>query len=152
MSKPNWTDLSLGNKLDALRQLCLESERPNFFPKSLEQFCDWADEARGLKVFSRPILYKDRNKLLRQEAQRLIDVGMHRWTVNGRSEGAYTRELETITKMLASRYHQERQLRLDAQREASALRASVDSLSAKLREVTGLRNVQLVKNKHPEGQ
>ena len=144
MTSSSWTDQSITNKMDALRQLCIETEQPVFFPQTIEQFCEWADDAKGLRRFSRPVIYKERNESHRKEALRLIGVGKERWRSAGLGDDARMRELESLTKLLASRYHQERQLRQDAQNDAAALRASVNSLSAKLRELTGTRQVKLV--------
>jgi len=148
MTDSTWTDTAISKKLDALRQLCLASERPPFFPETLLEFCEWADEADGIRHFTKPIIYKAKNESSRKEAQRLIDVGKQRWKSSPSGSSARAGELESLTRMLASRYHQERQLVLDAKQEAAALRASVDSLSAKLRELTGSRQVNLVPTDH----
>jgi hypothetical protein len=142
--KSTWTDEAITNKLEELRRLCLDSAKPAFFPQNLVEFCEWTDEPKNIKAFTRPVLYKKQNEQRRVEAQNLILAGIQRWSPTSNGDGARIRELEGLTKMLASRYHQERQHRIDAQREASALRASVDSLTAKLRELTGSRTVKLV--------
>lgn len=143
-SASNWTDVAIANKLEELRRLCLDGHKPAFFPHTLVEFCEWTDEAKHIQAFTRPVLYKKQNKRHRDEAQNLIRAGMQRWSSTSSEDGTRIRDLEALTKMLASRYHQERQHRIDAQREASALRASVDSLNARLRELTGSRSVKLV--------
>lgn len=145
-ARSGWTDQAIAGKVEELRRLCLETDRPAFFPETLTEFCEWNDDSKRLRAFTRPSLYKPQNEALRADAQRLMRIGMQRWTSGTTGHAARLRELELLTSMLASRYHQERQQRLDAQREARALRASVDSLSAKLRELTGSRPVRLVKS------
>lgn len=150
-SKSNWTDEAIAKKMEALRSLCLVNERPDFFPQNLIDFCEWNDESMNIRAFTRPVLYKVQNNQMRAEAQSLIRTALQRWSPTSNGEGARIRELENLTKMLASRYHQERQHRVDAQREAKALRASVDSLSAKLRELTNSRSIKLVNRRIEEG-
>ncbi|MDC8785999.1 hypothetical protein [Roseateles koreensis] len=150
-SKSSWTDEAIVNKLEELRRLCLDSDKPDFFPQTLIEFCEWTDESKNIKAFTRPVLYKKLNNQRRDEAQSLIRAGIQRWSATSTGDGARIRDLETLTKMLTSRYHQERQHRIDAQRESSALRASVDSLNAKLRELTGSRSVKLVTRSASKG-
>ena len=146
MTNQSWTDIAIQNKLEALRQFCLEPEKPAFFPENLMQFCEWEDELQGFRGFTRPVLYKSETQNLRKEAQRLIQVATQRWSAKSSERGTRISELESLTKLLASRYHQERHRRLDLERSASSLRASVDSLSSKLREVLGARQVRLVES------
>lgn len=150
-SKSNWTDEAIAKKLEELRRICLSSEKPAFFPQTLVEFCVWTDDTKNIRAFTRPVLYKAQNNQLRDEAHSLIQTALQRWSPTSSGEGARIRDLEALTKMLASRYHQERQQRVDAQREANALRASVDSLSAKLRELTGSRSIKLVTRRPGKG-
>lgn len=143
--KHTWTDDAITRKLDELTSLCTTNEKPGFFPQSMKEFCSWTDESKRLMPFTRPVLYKQQNDKLRMKAQDLMHACRQRWSAAVGNNRSGVTELESLTKMLASRYQQERQLRLDAQREAKALRASVDSLSAKLRELTGTRHIKLVK-------
>lgn len=144
-TKIAWTSDAISNKLDELRRMCLDSERPSFFPENLSDFCNWSDESKGIFSFTRPVLYKSHNDVCRNEAQKLINIVMHRWTSSIKNDRSRISELESLTKMLASSYHTERQKRIDAQRESSALRISVESLTHKINELTGVHSLKLVK-------
>lgn len=149
MTNVSWTDIAIQKKLETLRQLCLEPERPIFFPENLLQFCEWEDESLSIRAFTRPVIYKSENQNFRTAAHRLIEVATQRWSAKLTGRGARISELESLTKLLASRYHQERHRRLDLERSEASLRASVDSLGAKLREVLGTRQLKLVDSTTP---
>lgn len=135
MSNQDWIDESLSKKRDELQRLLLQIDKPAFFPATLEEFVEWSDEGLGLRSFSRPIVYKKENEKLRLEVQNYMKIAEQRW--NAASTSSTAAQLEALTKMLASRYHQERHARLDAEQKAAVLQTSVDSLTAKLREATG---------------
>lgn len=135
---------AFATKVDFLRRACLEANRPTFFPTSLSAFADWEDVSQNIKRFSRPILYRSENQHLLAETKSLIQVSLERWRPRDRTRLAQVNELEALVKLLTSRYQVERQLRLDAEQEAEVLRDAVDSLSSKVRDLTGRAPVRLV--------
>lgn len=145
MTTTETKDGAFKRKLDLLREVCLETNMPSFFPRNLSEFAEWKDEDHNILRFSRPILYKPSNSALLDETKKLIQVASDRWRPKASGESARAQELEALIHMLTSRYHQERQMRLDAEQEVEVLRVSVESLSSKLRELTGKVPVRLVK-------
>lgn len=141
----SWTDQTFDNKLNVLRRFCVEENMPLFFPKNVMQFCEWVDEENELTAFTRPIFYRKNNSNKREEAVKLMLILQQRFS--GRSEKSKDSvvELENLIKLLTSSYQHERQARIDLEVQVSSLRASVDSLSARIVELTNIKNIKLVK-------
>lgn len=129
MSLPN---TNFRKKIDELRQLITRVEKPEFWPADLSGFASWSNEVKGFTQFSRPVLYSAANAALLEEAKNLIQVAKERWNPNKNDLQSRIRTLETWNKVLTSRYHQERQLRLDAEQQVSAYKSSVDSLRSQI--------------------
>lgn len=142
---PTWADIALEKKVAELKLLAAALERPDYFPKDLQKLCDWTDPRKQLLKFTRPILYKAQNESLRLTAQEYMKACQLRWNPPAEKDLSAQQELNSLLKVLTSRYHEERQLRSDRDLEISSLRASVDSLAAKLRELTGKPGVRLVR-------
>ena len=140
----SWADLALERKVSELTLLASAIERPAYFPSDLQAFCDWTDPEKKLLRFTRPILYKPHNEWLRMQAQQQMKACQARWESSALVDPSELEELKSLLKVVTSRYHEERKLRKDRDLEVLSLRASVDSLSAKLRDRTGRSGIRLV--------
>jgi hypothetical protein len=119
-------------KIEEFRQLIARPEKPEFWPTDLSDFALWNDEEKGFSAFSRPVLYSSANAKLLEEVKNLIHVAKERWKPSKSDFQSRIRTLENLNKVLTSRYHQERQLRLDAEQQASAYKSAVDSLRSEI--------------------
>lgn len=133
MSQPNSNFLK---KVESFRQLITSAEQPHFWPTDLSDFALWKDEEKGFTSFSRPVLYSDSNAMLLTEVRSLICVAKERWAPSKNNLQNQIRMLEKLNKILASRYHQERQMRLDAEQLASAHLSAIDSLRSEIQRLS----------------
>lgn len=132
-------------KIEELRQLISNPEKPAFWPEDLSAFASWANEEKGFTSFTRPVLYANANAALLEEAKNLMKVAKERWKPNKKNHQNQIRTLETLNKILTSRYCQERQMRLDAEQQASAHKSAVESLRSEIQRLTQPKSLTLVK-------